>query len=511
MRREESKEKYLPVPAATTTRPRPGERGFTLIEMVFSIALLVIAIGAIAAFSGAYLRRSLAFAEAGELDERRAALSALLRADFDRAGASLTRVKEPGAGTESVTLPPNSLYMIADGTFTRTGSGPGSLYAYGQRALGAGSGVFSFMPDASCTSQSCVAGLTRVTDGGAPAAAQSRYFSFFAGDVFVIDNGQVLAATNGSGGIALEAQQDGDAYSIQLEPGHEELAEEMVVAYYRLRGDRKTLLARSPAPMVTYPAQPFIGTGAPGQTVRGLNITGAPIVDITSAPTQIALLPVDGSTRLSGPIRVSPDGQSVLLFGGDPDTDVLTTRADWQDTGAGGTLSVSAPARGQLVGGDYVLLIDFNQQKSALYEVTANDLAGAGALQVVPTSSARRAWGRFYSLPDDFQTDPVSGRNITFPAGSSVVKLAVPVEWLTDAGVVLRREVAGPATVADLGMRKLQFGERIAGGARVYQVDAEVAGEGIESVSDPALAPTTTVALTLTPRALNLTYNNQTP
>jgi prepilin-type N-terminal cleavage/methylation domain-containing protein len=483
---------------------RAGERGMTLVEMLVSISLLVVAVAAVAMFSMAHLRRSLAFAESSELNDRRAALSSLLRADFDRAGAGLTRVKEPGAGMEAISFPDGSDYTMAQDTFTRT-SGSYAEYVISGRGIGSGGGILTVAPDSTC--YQCMAGLVKSAQSGAFDSNNAHYFYFLTGAIVIWDAGQPIASTDYGYGAVIPAHQDGDTYSVQIEPGDSS----MVVAYYRNRAGTKSLLARGTQPMTSYPALPFVSTCAGGQILRGLTVTGAPIVDATSAPTQVALLPTEDGSRLPGVIYARPGTQCVVVFGGDADTDVMTTKGNWQDAGNGGGLPLTPPSRGQLSAGDYVMLVDFAQQKSVLYQVTANDLDRTGLLEVVPASSGAPAWGHYYSLPDDYQSSPVSGRSIVFPEGSTVVKLAPPVEWFVADGAVLRREIGSAATVADLAVRNPGFSESLNAGMHVYQLDLTLVSEGVESVSDPSLAATTPLSLAITPRALNLTFNNQTP
>jgi hypothetical protein len=214
---------------------------------------------------------------------------------------------------------------------------------------------------------------------------------------------------------------------------------------------------------------------------------------------------------MASPVQISPDGQTVLFFGGDPDTDVITLNFTWQDVGWGGGLRITPPARGTFAAGDYVMLADIAGQHSVLYRVTANDLSRTGLLEVVPAASASPAWGRFYSADADYKTNPAGGINISFPKGSRLVKMASPVEWSYSGGVLLRRELGGPATVVDLGIIGFAFRSvaSATGDIFTYEVVANLESEGVESASVAADRATAPVTFTLAPPHLNLTYHQQ--
>lgn len=476
----------------------------SLLEMMVSLSLLVIAVAAVAMFANAALRRSVSFAESGELDDRRASLSTLLRADFDGAGKGLTRTKEPGSGTESATFPPSTNYTALGGTFTRTGGGSAPLTALAERAFGSGVGVLAFSPD-NCNQ--CAVGFGQPS-GSSLNSDTLRYYYFLNGNVTILEGTQAIASTYGGQGQSISPHQGGDTYSISIEPGSSSL----VVSYYRFRGGVKILLVRSSSPMSAYPAEPFITTYAVGQAVSGFSLTGAPIVEVKSLPTLFAQMPMDGEGRPDGPVEVDPSKQAVTILAGDAATDVTIVEDHPVQTPVGATnpdkgVYVRNPQRGVIAAGDYLLIADFSAQRSALFKVASvastSGSAGWLLLNLSGVTSGARAWGRLWSMDNDFQ--------YAFPVGSAVIKLAPPVEWMYSRNALMRRTGQDPFANADLGVRNLWIDEKIADGRRTYQIDCTMQAEGVEAVDDPSQAPTTELSLTLTPPALNMTFNNQNP
>src|SRR5262249_26836827 len=87
------------------------QHGFTLIEALIAVALLgLVVIGTLGA-TITFSRRAAAFAEAGELEERRSVLIDTLQADVDQAGRNLSITSTYGSGTEACIFSPDSYYI----------------------------------------------------------------------------------------------------------------------------------------------------------------------------------------------------------------------------------------------------------------------------------------------------------------------------------------------------------------------------------------------------------------
>lgn len=82
----------------------PLEGGFTLVEMVLAVLLLVGVLAAVAVFERSFLQRELGLYETSTLGMRRTGLSGALRGDFGQAGWGLTAAP-PAQGLTALPLP----------------------------------------------------------------------------------------------------------------------------------------------------------------------------------------------------------------------------------------------------------------------------------------------------------------------------------------------------------------------------------------------------------------------
>jgi prepilin-type N-terminal cleavage/methylation domain-containing protein len=80
------------------------QSGFTLVEMLLAVLLLVSVLAAVAVFERSFLQRELGLYETSTLTQRRADLSEALRGDFAQAGWGLT-VAAPAQGAAALPLP----------------------------------------------------------------------------------------------------------------------------------------------------------------------------------------------------------------------------------------------------------------------------------------------------------------------------------------------------------------------------------------------------------------------
>src|SRR6185369_2225475 len=122
------------------------QRGFSLVELLISMALTVIAVLAAVGLITKFSRSVAAFTEVSGMQAARGTAETLLRADLDGAGRNLTRPTPPLAGTIFATL--TSLEHIAwsNGTITKTTATGWENGATITHAIATGLGSFTFTP-----------------------------------------------------------------------------------------------------------------------------------------------------------------------------------------------------------------------------------------------------------------------------------------------------------------------------------------------------------------------------
>src|SRR6266508_1502300 len=111
----------------TTTQRKPRslsrtQTGFSLLELLISMAITVIAVIAAVGLMTKFARTVGAFTEVSTMEEARGTSETLLRADLDGAGHNLTRPSPPLAGTIFATLTSFDFYTWSTGTITKTGA-----------------------------------------------------------------------------------------------------------------------------------------------------------------------------------------------------------------------------------------------------------------------------------------------------------------------------------------------------------------------------------------------------
>lgn len=482
-----------------------GQRGFTMLELLLVAAVSIIVFAAIMTRAFGLIAREGGFRETRQLGSRAAAVSQLMKTDADMVGYGLTQPRLAGSGTEVPVFQTSAgVYNTSNGSLIKLASGSHGA-ARLTRGLEYGNGSFTFTPHMENVSVFMLRQTAAATLGVTPSFTQHASITVGVGCncVYITD----------PSGTQAYAHQAGDAYQYNVEF---DATGTRVLRYYQLRGGARTLLATSTAAPPSLPVTFAASSVSAGTAVTNTALVGSPIIDLSTRPEQFALLPMDNGVRMASPVSISPDGQTVLFFGGDPDTDVMTTDFIWTDAGYGGGLPLTPPARGTINAGDYVMMVDIAGQHSALFLVTENNLAeraSGGNLEVVPARSTSPAWGRFYSAPNDYTNCPACAipQTAVFPKGSRVVKMAAPVEWTYSGGVLLRRELGGPTTVVDLGVTGFAFRAvaSATGDAFTYEVVANLQSEGVESASAAADRATAPVTFTLAPPHLNLTYHQQ--
>src|SRR5690348_15137721 len=96
------------------------EAGFSLVELLISMALTVIAVLAAVGLITKFSRSVAAFTEVSTMEEARGSAETLLRTDLDQAGRNLTRPTPPLAGTIFATPTSTDQYASSNGTITKT-------------------------------------------------------------------------------------------------------------------------------------------------------------------------------------------------------------------------------------------------------------------------------------------------------------------------------------------------------------------------------------------------------
>ncbi|HEX7294705.1 MAG TPA: prepilin-type N-terminal cleavage/methylation domain-containing protein, partial [Pyrinomonadaceae bacterium] len=118
--------------------------GFSLLELLISMALTVVAVLAAVGLITKFARSAAAFTELSTMEESRGAAQTLLRADLENAGHNLTRPSPPLAGSIFAIPTSSQDYTWANGTITKTSSTGWNNGASITHVLASGLGSFSF-------------------------------------------------------------------------------------------------------------------------------------------------------------------------------------------------------------------------------------------------------------------------------------------------------------------------------------------------------------------------------
>src|SRR6185295_7309010 len=93
--------------------------GFSLLELLISMAITVVAVLAAVGLITKFARSAAAFTELSTMEESRSAAQTILRADIDNAGHNLTRPSPPLAGSIFAIPTSSEHYTWANGTVTK--------------------------------------------------------------------------------------------------------------------------------------------------------------------------------------------------------------------------------------------------------------------------------------------------------------------------------------------------------------------------------------------------------
>jgi len=476
------------------------QRGFSLVELLISMALTVIAVLAAVGLITKFSRSVAAFTEVSGMEEARGTAETLLRADLDGAGRNLTRPTPPLAGTIFATL--TSLEHIAwsNGTITKTTATGWENGATITHAIATGLGSFTFTP---------------------PDTGATAYISSPNGDSFALVigfgnpsigvwtglyvNGVEVASTCcHSPSETISAHVSGDSYSFKIENG----TSQRVAKLYRIRNNVPTPLWTSSVPVTSYPIAFGLNIYAQNQSFTNVTITGAPLVALSGNATELAPLPWDRDFQLTAPITITGGGSGITALSGDQSTDAVTTLGDIDDSSD--QLIVRAPQRGSFNTGDYLLVIDWGSLNPAAPGGAASSLCQISSVTLSAnqlTLSIQRvrqnnpAWGRLWSTDADHAHK--------YAAGSTVTKLQPPVSYTTSTDSrLVRMEADRPSTLA-FNVRQASFGRYVEfnSTANIFRVDITLAAEGTETNNATSLESRGTIKFESRPRAMNLASN----
>jgi len=217
--------------------------GFTLIELAISVAIASMAIIAAVALIAISAKRAGAFAEASELDDRRATLGDLLRQDFDLAGVQLALSRPFAGGQITPTFTADSAYQItSDGTsvtVTKSASGDWRSYPVLASRIAAGPASVIFRP-----SENSVLGFYGET------LASNAYLAIGASA-----NGNIpvqVYANDASLGASISPHTAGDLYRMTIE-GDVSNVGRQVLRYYRTRGSIESLIYQTTSGIPSFP------------------------------------------------------------------------------------------------------------------------------------------------------------------------------------------------------------------------------------------------------------------
>ena len=476
------------------------QAGFSLVELLISMALTVIAVLAAVGLITKFSRSVAAFTEVSSVEETRGSAETLLRADLDGAGRNLTRPTPPLAGTIFATLTSHQDYVWSNGTITKTTATGWENGATITHAIATGLGSFTFTPP---------------DNGG------SAYISSPNGDSFALVigfgnastgvwiglyvNGTEVASTCCHGpSETVSPHTSGDSYTFKIENG----TSQRVAKLYRIRNNIPAPLWTSNVPVTSYPIALGINIFAQNQSFTNVTITGAPLVALSANSTELAPLPWDLDSQLTAPITITGGGSGVTALSGDHTTDAVTTLADIDDSST--ELIVRAPQRGSFNTGDYLLIIDWGSLNPSAPGGAASSLCRVSSvtasanqltLSIVRVRQNNPAWARLWSTDADHAH--------AYPAGSTVTKLQPPVSYTTSTDArLVRMEADRPSTIA-FNVRHATFARYIVINStdNVFRVDIALGAEGIETNANTSSEARGTIELESRPRALNLASN----
>lgn len=474
--------------------------GFSLLELLISMAVTVVAVLAAVALITKFARSAAAFTELSAMEESRNAAQTLLRADLDNAGHNLTRPSPPLAGSIFAIPTSSEDYAWSNGTITKTAPTGWNNGASITHALASGLGSFSFTP----------------TPTGATA-----YIASPNGDTFAIIigfgssdvgvwmgvyvNGAEVAATLGhSKSETISPHLAGDSYSFRVENGEAH----RIAKLYRLRNNIPALLWTNTVPVTSYPLSFGLNIYEKDKSFTNVIITGAPLIAISGNSTELAPLPSDLGTQLSAPITITGGGSGITVLSGAETTDAVTTLTDLDNSLS--AVIVRPPQRGRFNPGDYLLIIDWGSLNPAAPGGAASSLCRVSSatsngnqltLSIDRVRQDNPAWARLYS------TDAEHAHR--YATGSTIAKLEPPVSYTISGDARFVRMVADRPSTLAFNVRQATFTRYIDfnSTANIFRADITLSAEGSETNNIASTESRGTIEFESRPRAMNLASN----
>jgi len=482
---------------------RRKQQGFTLLELLISLVISVIAVTATVLLMTKFARSSGAYAEASYLEEERGSFESLIRADMDGAGYNLTRPSAPFPGKENVLFQSSPDFSSTTaGTIQKLNNN--SAVAYGARAVTSGISLWSWTPANIC--RYCAAGI-QGSDGTYDTINTYADGSPNPGIIYIFESRSGYVASNAGLGLAIANHAAGDTYQIGIEAPNQ-TQQTRFVRYYRIRGGIRTVIYTSQNPAPASPQYLFVSINNAGETISGISTIGAPIQSRSDNQTEFARLPFDGGTQLTGPITITGGGSSFTVLSGDKNTDAAPTTTNFA---SGNTdLNLKTPVRGTYSTGDVVMLVDYGSTDPANPVTPASAVCVVSAVTTVDSQTTKLTLTRATQTAPAFSRlwSSVTDQAHTYAAGATtVVKLAPPVTYSVSTDNRLVRIEGARASTISFNVRGGSITQTGTAPTVAYAVTVTFAAEGVETANTSTDETRGTVEFTSVPRALNLASN----
>lgn len=467
------------------------QNGFSLLELLISMAITVIAIVAAVGLMTKFARSAGAFTEVSTLEEIKGTSETILRADLDGAGHNLTRPSPSLAGTIFASPTAFENYTWSNGTITKTGPTGWGTPANITHALASGLGSFSFTPPAEAATATMFgangASLGIIIGTGNPAPLS------------VLANGADVSANNN-----VPPHLPGDTYTFKIENG----PSQRITKLYRTRANASAPIWTSSATIPPYPISFQVNIFNQGQSFTNTKITGAPLIALSGNYTEFAPLPNDNNVQPTAPVATTGGGSGIVILSGDRTTDSTTTLAALNENST--DILARAPKRGSFNQGDYALVIDWGSldpntpggTASSLCRIVSVSTSGDNVtLSIERVRQNNAAWSRLWSTDNNHAH--------SFAPGATLTKLQAPVSYALSTDSRLVRVEADRVSTVAFNVRRATFNRYVEfnSPAMMFLVNIILAAEGVETTAATATETRATIEFRSTPRALNLASN----
>ena len=401
----------------TTLPGKSCEKGHTLVEALIVIVIMGLILLGVVGTILIFQQSSWGFNQRLDAVDREKVLSRQLADDFETAGYNLAESAEPPSSgfvendfetTEGYT----STVVNGKTNVSFNDDRTGQLY-FNKFYLASGLAEMSFTPgplnDLGC---SCF------QSGFYTAENYLQIFGYkYQSKTFM----EIYTANDAS--ITMELKP-GDRIVSNINPTGNRAALRVIVQ----RGD-ENILAFNAYETLPYPIYPYL-TLSGDHTIYDLKLKGADWKRNSAATVNRApLMPMISVTRMPSAVRALDKFIYLLTSNIETDPMYSTSSVTFANTTTAGDVTLNKPVRGTLATGDFVMLFDYDANKSLLGKVTQVQDAGAKQIiSVTPSSSSNRAWSLVYSADGDYL-------NHQFKPGTKIVKMesAIVYQAVKDA------------------------------------------------------------------------------